>query len=80
MGIQDNLTCILRKLNVGQEVTELHVEQQTFKIEKEVQQDCILSPCLTYMQSTLCEKLGWMSYKLKSRLLGEIIKPSQIWK
>ena len=50
---------------MGQEVTELHVEQQTFKIEKEVQQDCILSPCLTYMQSTLCEKLGWMSYKLK---------------
>ena len=60
MGIQDNLTCLLRNLNVGQEVTELHVEQRTCKIEKEVQ-DFILSPCLTYMQSTLCEKLGWMS-------------------
>ena len=27
---------------------------------------------LTYMQSTLCEMLGWMSHKLESRLLGEI--------
>ena len=27
---------------------------------------------LTYMQSTLCEVLGWMKHKLESRLLGEI--------
>ena len=27
---------------------------------------------LTYTQSTSCEILGWMSYKLESRLLGEI--------
>ena len=27
---------------------------------------------LTYMQSTSCEMLGWMSYKLESRLPGEI--------
>ena len=27
---------------------------------------------LTYMQSTLCEMLGWMSYKLDSKLPGEI--------
>ena len=27
---------------------------------------------LTYMQSTLCEMLGWMKHKLESRLLGEI--------
>ena len=27
---------------------------------------------LTYMPSTLCEMLGWMKHKLKSRLLGEI--------
>ena len=26
---------------------------------------------LTYMQSTLCEMLGWMKCKLESRLLGE---------
>ena len=35
-------------------------------------QGCILSPCLTYMQSTSHEMLGWMSYKLESRLPGEI--------
>ena len=28
--------------------------------------------CLTYMQSTSCEMLGWMNHKLGSRLLGEI--------
>ena len=28
--------------------------------------------CLTYMQSTSCEMLGWMKHKLQSRLLGEI--------
>ena len=27
---------------------------------------------LTYMQSTLCEILGWMKHKLESRLPGEI--------
>ena len=27
---------------------------------------------LTYMQSTLCEMLGWMNHTLESRLLGEI--------
>ena len=27
---------------------------------------------LTSMQSTSCEKLGWMNHKLESRLPGEI--------
>ena len=27
---------------------------------------------LIYIQSTSCEILGWMSYRLESRLLGEI--------
>ena len=27
---------------------------------------------LTYMQSTSCEMPGWMNYKLKSRLSGEM--------
>ena len=44
-----------------------------FKIGKEVHQGCILSPIyLTSMQSASCEMLGWMNYKLDSRLLGEI--------
>ena len=28
---------------------------------------------LTYVQSTSCEMLGWVTNKLESRLLGEII-------
>ena len=28
--------------------------------------------CLTYMQSTSCEMLGWMKHKLESRLQGVI--------
>ena len=33
---------------------------------------------LTYMQSTSCEMLGWMTYKLESRLQGEITTTSDI--
>ena len=29
MGISDHLTCLLRNLNAGQEVTELEMEQQS---------------------------------------------------
>ena len=35
---------------------------------------------LTYMQSTLCEILGWMKHKLESRLLGEISIISDVQK
>ena len=36
MGILDHLTCLLRNLYAGQEVTELDMEQQTgSKLEKE---------------------------------------------
>ena len=28
--------------------------------------------CVTYMQNTLCEMLGWINHKLESRLLGEV--------
>ena len=33
---------------------------------------------LTYMQGTSCEKLGWMTHKLESRLLGEISTTSDM--
>ena len=29
--------------------------------------------CLTYMQSTSCEMLGWMKHKLESRFAGRNI-------
>ena len=48
MGIQDNLTCLLRELYAGQEatVTTGHGTTDWFQIGKGVRQGCILSPCL----------------------------------
>ena len=44
----DHLTCLLRKLNVGQEATVrmLYGTTNWFKIEKGVRQGRLLSPCL----------------------------------
>ena len=51
---------------------ELDMEQQTgFKSGKEYVKAVYFCPAyLTYMQSTSCEMLGWMTHKLES---GEIL-------
>ena len=48
MGIPGHLTFLLRNLYAGQEaiVRTGHGTMDWFQIEKEVHQDCILSPCL----------------------------------
>ena len=47
MGIPEHLTCLLRNLYTGQEVTvRTRHETNWFKIGKRVHQGCILSPCL----------------------------------
>ena len=46
MGIPDHLTCLLRNLYAGQEVTVRTGHGQWFQIGKGVRQGCILSPCL----------------------------------
>ena len=48
MGIPGHLTCLLRNLYTGQEVTVRtgHETTNWFQIGKEVRQGCILSPCL----------------------------------
>ena len=48
MGIPDHLIYLLRNLYAGQEaiVRTRHGTGDWFKIEKGVQQSCILSPCL----------------------------------
>ena len=48
MGIPDNMTCLLRNLYVGQEVTvrTAHGTTDWFQIGKGVPQGCILTPCL----------------------------------
>ena len=61
-------------MQVKKQQLELVMEQQTgFKLGKEYVKAVHCHPAyLTYMQSTSCEMLGWMSHKLESRLLGEI--------
>ena len=48
MGISDHLTCLLRNLCAGQEVSVRtgHGTTDWFQIGKGVRQGCILSPCL----------------------------------
>ena len=48
MGIPEHLTCLLRNLYAGQEVTVRtgHGTTDWFQIGKGVSQGCILSPCL----------------------------------
>ena len=48
MGIPDHLNCLLRNLYAGQEATvrTLYGTTDWFRIEKGVQQGCLLSPCL----------------------------------
>ena len=75
MGVPDHLTCLLRNVYAGQEQQlKPDMEQQTgSKLDKEyVKAVYFHSAYLTYMQSILCEMLGWMNYKLESRLPGEI--------
>ena len=54
MEIPDHLTCLFRNLYAGQEATVRTGRGTTdwFQIGKGVCQGSILSPCLTYMQST----------------------------
>ena len=56
MGMPDHLTCLLRNLYAGQEATvrTLNGTIEWFKIEKGVQQSCLLSHCFFhYTLSTL---------------------------
>ena len=48
MGLPDHLTCLLRNLYAGQEVTVRtgHGTTDSFQIGKGVHQGCILAPCL----------------------------------
>ena len=75
MGIPDHLTCLLRNLYAGQEATVRTGRGTTdwLQIGKVyVKAVCCHSACLTSMQSTPRETLGYKKHKLESRLLGEI--------
>ena len=61
-------------MQVRKQQLELDMEQQTgSKLGEEYIKAVYRHPAyLTFMQSTFCEMLSWMNYKLESRLLGEI--------
>ena len=73
MELPDHLTCFLRNLYAGQEVTVRTGQQSGSKLGKEyVKPVYCHTNYLTYMQSALCEVSDWMKHKLESRLPGEI--------
>ena len=59
-------------MQVKKQQLEPDKEQQTgSKLRKEYGKAVYCHPAyLTYMQSTLCDILGWMNHKLELRLLG----------
>ena len=67
-------------MQVKKQKSELDMEQQTgSKSGKEYVKAVYFHPAyLTYMQSTLWEKLGWTKHKLESRLPGEISMTSDM--
>ena len=68
----DHLTCFLRNLYAGHEVTELDMEQQTgSKLGKEYVKTVYCHPTyLSSIQSISWEMLDWMKHKLESRSRG----------
>ena len=61
-------------MQIKKQQLELDMEKQAgSKSGKEYLKAVYFHPAyLTFMQSTLCERLGWMKHKLESRLPGEI--------
>ena len=61
-------------MQVKKQQLEPDMKQQTgSNLRKEYVKAIYCHPtCLTYMQSTSCEMLGWMKHKLESRLQGGI--------
>ena len=76
MGIPDHITCLLRNLCVGQQATELDMEQRTgSKLGKEHIKAVHCWPYPAYLTSVLStsrEMPPWMNFKLESRLPGEM--------
>ena len=80
MGTPDHLTCHLRNLYAGQEVTVRtgHGMTDWFQIGKGVRQGCILSLCLFNLYAEYIMRNAGLKHKLESRLLGEISITSDV--
>ena len=71
MEILDYLNCLLRNLHAGQEATVRtgHGTMDWLKLGKQyIKAVCCHSACLTYIQTTSSEMLGWINPKQESRL------------
>ena len=56
-----------------------HGTTDWFQIGKAVHQGCILSSCLfNFYAEYIMQNAGWMTHKLESRLLGEILTTSDM--
>ena len=74
MGIPDHLTCLLRNLYAGQELTMRtgHGTTDWFQIGKGAYQGCILSPCLFNLHAEYVMRNAKLEEAQELRLLGEI--------
>ena len=82
MGIPGHLTCLLRNLYTGREATVrmLHGTTDGFRIDKGVQQGCLLSPCLfNSYDENIMRNARMDEFQLESRLTGETSTTSDIW-
>ena len=66
----------IKKQQLKLDIEELTRSKLGKKYKKSVY--CHLAD-LTYMQSTSYKMTSWINHKLKSRLLGEISKTSDMW-
>ena len=76
MGIPDHLTCLLRNLYAGQEVTVRtgHGTTDWFLIGKGVRQGCILSPCLfNFYAEYILRNAGLEEAQAGIKIAGEIL-------
>ena len=82
MGIPNHIICLLRNMYIWdkKQQVELGMEQKTSSIlGKEYVKAVYCHPaCLTFIQSTSHQVLGWMTHKLESRLPGEISTTSDV--
>ena len=67
-------------MHIKKQQLEPDMEEQTgSELGKEYVKAVYCHPAyLTYMQSTSCEMLGWMTHKMESRLLGEMSTTSDM--
>ena len=75
MGIPDHLTCLLRNLYAGQEVTVRtgHGTTDWFQIGKGVGQGCILSPCFNLYAEYIMRNTGLDEVQGEIKITGRNI-------